>query len=137
MRLILFCGLAALGVSAQAGDLKLVLHGNGLAGKTLYVAVHQRAENFPGGASQAPQSSVVATADSAVLVIPHLPAGEYAVAAYADMNGNGKLDSNFLGIPKEPVGVSRNAEGRFGPPKFADAAFKLGDGSAELDIQLK
>jgi uncharacterized protein (DUF2141 family) len=35
-----------------------------------------------------------------------LPVGRYAVAVYHDLNDNGKLDKNVLGIPKEPYGFS-------------------------------
>jgi uncharacterized protein (DUF2141 family) len=44
--------------------------------------------------------------------------GKYAVSVFHDENSNGKLDSNFLGIPREGVGASNNAKGHFGPPKF-------------------
>jgi len=52
-----------------------------------------------------------------------VPPGVYAVAAIHDRNGNGRLDTNLLGMPKEPYGFSRAARGRFGPPSFEDAAF--------------
>jgi len=32
--------------------------------------------------------------------------GEYLIALFQDTNNNGKLDTNFLGFPKEPVGLS-------------------------------
>jgi uncharacterized protein (DUF2141 family) len=50
--------------------------------------------------------------------------GRYTVFVVYDKNGNGKMDKNFLGIPKEPVGLSRNpTPPKFGPPKFSDASF--------------
>ena len=120
-----------------AGDLKLSMHGEGISGKTLFVAVHNSASDFPTRDANAIKATVIAQSDVAELIIPNIPSGEYAVAVFADMNGNGKLDTNFIGIPKEPVGVSRDAKGSFGPPKFADAAFKVGDGITSLKIELK
>jgi len=35
-----------------------------------------------------------------------IPPGTYAIACYHDENDNGKLDTNFLGIPKEGTGAS-------------------------------
>ena len=35
--------------------------------------------------------------------------GEYAFSFFHDKNDNGKFDTNFLGIPKEPYGFSNNA----------------------------
>lgn len=57
-----------------------------------------------------------------------LPAGEYALSVFQDENDDGKLQSNFLGIPKEPAGLSNNVRPRFGPPKYRDATFKLAPG---------
>jgi uncharacterized protein (DUF2141 family) len=61
----------------------------------------------------------------AKIEIPELPPGTYAVAVFHDANGNGKLDTNFLGIPKEPTGASRDPKPRMGPPKFTDCSFDL------------
>jgi len=35
-----------------------------------------------------------------------LPAGDYVLVAFQDLNKNVKLDTNIIGIPKEPVGIS-------------------------------
>ncbi|WP_081823723.1 aldehyde dehydrogenase family protein [Pseudacidobacterium ailaaui] len=52
-----------------------------------------------------------------------LSPGTYAIALYEDLNGNHRLDRNWIGIPKEPVGVSKNPSTHFGPPKFDDCSF--------------
>jgi uncharacterized protein (DUF2141 family) len=62
--------------------------------------------------------------------------GTYAISVFHDENSNGKLDTNFLGIPKEGVGASNDAKGHFGPPKFADAAFQFPGGHLELKIAM-
>jgi uncharacterized protein (DUF2141 family) len=51
---------------------------------------------------------------------------------YHDENGNGQLDKNMMGIPRERVGFSRDARGRMGPPSFADAAIDLQQDTALL-----
>jgi uncharacterized protein (DUF2141 family) len=45
------------------------------------------------------------------------------VGVFHDENGNGKLDKNLVGLPKEGVGFSNTPGGRRLPPKFADARF--------------
>jgi uncharacterized protein (DUF2141 family) len=50
-----------------------------------------------------------------------LPAGQYALSIYQDVNNNDKLERNFIGLPKEPAGLSNNLRPKFGPPKFKDA----------------
>jgi uncharacterized protein (DUF2141 family) len=66
----------------------------------------------------------------------HIPKGHYAVAVYHDANSNGKLDTNFLGIPNEHTGTSRNARSSFGPPKYKDASFSLSK-NRKFHIKLK
>ena len=53
-----------------------------------------------------------------------IPPGTYAVKLYIDENENGKLDTNFFGIPKEQYGFSNNTKA-FGIPKFEAAAFAI------------
>jgi len=52
-----------------------------------------------------------------------IPFGVYAISVVHDENNNGKLDTNLIGLPKEGIGVTNNAKGSFGPPKFKDAKF--------------
>ena len=37
--------------------------------------------------------------------------GEYLIALFQDTNNNGVLDTNFLGFPREPVGLSNYTSG--------------------------
>jgi uncharacterized protein (DUF2141 family) len=60
-----------------------------------------------------------------VIVYRNVPAGTYAVSAFHDENGNGKLDTNVAGMPVERYGFSRDARGVMGPPSFKDAAIDL------------
>ncbi|MBW4586288.1 DUF2141 domain-containing protein [Aetokthonos hydrillicola Thurmond2011] len=56
-----------------------------------------------------------------------LKPGTYAVAVIDDQNGNHKLDTNFLGIPQEGFGISKNPTVSIstGAPKFQQASFSL------------
>ncbi len=69
------------------------------------------------------------------LQIEDLPIGEYALAVFHDENGNGKLDTNWLGIPKEKVAFSRAKMKTFGPPKYKECAFKV-TSDYEISIDL-
>lgn len=64
------------------------------------------------------------------------PAGTYAVSVFHDENSNGKLDTNWLGIPREGVGASNNPKPRMGPPKFRAAKFQYSEGSIDIDITI-
>lgn len=80
--------------------------------------------------------SVPAVQGTVSLRLADVAPGSYAVTIYHDENGNGKLDTNWIGIPKEPVAVSNNAKGRMGPPKYKDAMFVVGGGEKALAISL-
>ena len=64
-----------------------------------------------------------------------LAPGSYAFQVYHDLDGNGEMKTNFIGIPKEPTGVSNDAKGKFGPPKFKDAAVEVTAG-ATIEISM-
>jgi uncharacterized protein (DUF2141 family) len=67
-------------------------------------------------------SSAIAK-NQAEITFQGIEKGEYAVSLYQDENGNGKLDTNFMGIPKEAYASSNNAKGFMGPPKYQEAKF--------------
>ncbi|EDM76090.1 hypothetical protein PPSIR1_41449 [Plesiocystis pacifica SIR-1] len=57
----------------------------------------------------------------------NLPAGTYAVLVFHDEDRNGKLKTNFIGMPKEGVGVTNNGSGL---PRFSKAKFEVSAGAA-------
>ena len=61
--------------------------------------------------------------------------GGSIIKLFLDLNGNGEMDTNFLGIPKEPFGFSNNAKGKLGPPSFDAAAFQVRE-ATEIAIKL-
>ena len=44
----------------------------------------------------------IADNQQVIIIFDNLPAGKYAVKAYQDLNDNKVMDTNFIGIPKEP-----------------------------------
>ena len=71
------------------------------------------------------------------VVVPNVPAGDYAAQAFHDENGNEDVDQNFIGIPKEGVGFSRDARIVFGPPKWRDAHFIHQGAPAVMRVRLR
>ncbi len=65
-----------------------------------------------------------------------IPPGTYALAVIHDENMNGKLDTNFLGIPKEGYGFSNGAKSLLGAPSFSAASFEYDGGTLDLTISL-
>ncbi len=88
---------------------------------------------------KAPLRAAVANirAGSAVCVFKSVPKGVYAISAFHDQNNNGKLDTNFIGLPTEDYCASRDARNSFGPPSFGDAKFNYAGGVARLSAHMK
>ena len=80
---------------------------------------------------------VEAKGESVSVTFPAVPYGTYAIKAFQDLNGDGKLKTGFFGAPEEPWGFSNDATGIMGPADFSDAKFELDAPELELAIQLK
>ncbi len=139
MRVLLIAVLTALmPVGAQAEDnLTLTVHvegGRANVGSAMG-ALYESEETFMKSA-QAEATAKIDADGKASLTFENLSPGEYAVTVFYDENGNGELDTGFLGIPKEKVGFSNNARGRMGPAPYEKARFVLSPGSTEITISL-
>lgn len=71
------------------------------------------------------------------LVMRDLAPGQYAVSAFHDIDGNGKLNTNLMGMPIEPYGFSNDAQGQFGPPAFKAAAITLPAQGLTIQLSVK
>ncbi|MCD4696834.1 MAG: DUF2141 domain-containing protein [Bacteroidales bacterium] len=60
-----------------------------------------------------------------VVNVTDLPAGEYGISLFQDINNNNKLDKSWVGKPEEPIGFSNNAKPSFGPPEFDEVKFNF------------
>ena len=60
------------------------------------------------------------------LRIPLDSSRPHAIAVYHDVNDNGKLDRNMLGIPREPYAFSNNPTAKWEAPTFNEISFLPG-----------
>jgi uncharacterized protein (DUF2141 family) len=129
--------LESVTAAATPGVLSLRISGFHSAAGQVLIAIYRGEDGFPGKPESA-QKQLVAkiSAGQARVEISDLPPGEYAVSVVHDENGNNTLDTNWVGIPKEGVGMSNNARGRMGPPKYRDAKFTLGAAGAVQSIAI-
>jgi uncharacterized protein (DUF2141 family) len=88
--------------------------------------------NKPVGAS-----IVNANTAKPICVFRGIPEGTYGLSAFHDKNGNGKLDTNLVGMPTEDYCASNNARGFMGPPSFEDAKFAYRGGTKRLEARMK
>ena len=102
----------------------------------LRIGIYDRSDVFMKEAYQF-QKVPITQKGTCQVIFKNIPEGRYAISLFHDENGNGKLASNFIKIPKEPYGFSNNAMGLFGPPSFEQASFQVGQvGDTSLKIKL-
>lgn len=100
----------------------------------LYVALYNKEGDF---LKKSFKGSIVKVNNKiATAVFENIPQGEYAISSFHDENDNKKMDTRIFGIPKEPIGMSNDAKGFMGPPKYKDAKF-LVDKNVVLSIKVE
>lgn len=81
--------------------------------------------------------AVPAHPGSVVVSVEGIPPGRYAVQAYHDGDGNGRLRRGLFGLPAEAIGFSRDAPLRLGPPRFEDAAIDVSEPATTTSLRLR
>jgi uncharacterized protein (DUF2141 family) len=102
------------------------------------VSLFNNSKGFPGKYDMAfriLRSAI--TGNQATIVFTDLPYGTYALSVLHDENSNNRMDTSFIGIPKEGFGASNNPKGRLGPPTFDDAKFELKSNTKIVEINIK
>ena len=107
----------------QNHDLEVTISGVEKVQGSMMIAIYQPGQEFLG--EEAFLFKKIPIEKSGVLTFTApLPQGTYAISVYHDLNGDGELNTNFVGIPREPYGFSIS-RGSFGPPSFKDASFQV------------
>ncbi len=101
-------------------------------------ALYANEEGFPSDGERAAARQWQPAAREVVCEFSGLSDGLYAVAASHDRNGNRVVDTNFVGMPKEAWGVTRNARPTLRAPRFNEAAVAVeGPGITNLVIEVR
>lgn len=125
--------LLAIAEMVRADTLSITIENVHKAEGTLMLQILTE-EEFSGNATPTAAFMQRATAGE-MLYTATLPKGVYALRVMHDLNDNGELDANFVGIPSEPWAFSNNATGNFGPPSWEDVRFEV-DGTVSQSIRL-
>jgi uncharacterized protein (DUF2141 family) len=117
---------------------KLTIEISGLRNQngTLCLSLFASDQGFPNQADLAIASRCI-QAEEASATFDQLAPGRYAVAVIHDSNNDGKLNTGFLGIPKEGFGFSQNPKIGTRAPRFRDTAFLISGESTKIQIALK
>ena len=131
------CSVILLGLpmsGSYAADLNLNISGATPANGQFLVSV------FAGEASwmkQPVQDKIIGVASNGTASTSfELPPGIYGIAIVHDVNRDGKINVNGMGIPIEAFGFSNNAKALFGPPKFKRASFEIDESGRDVEIRL-
>lgn len=111
--------LVIAGVRAQRGSVK--------------VAIFTIEDAFPNPSRASRTFELAATQATMETRLPM--SGCFAIGVYQDLNADGELNRNRLGIPTEPFAFSNNAMGQRGPPSFEQAAV-VADGDTPLTVTI-
>lgn len=132
MRLLMLLFLLPLFGSAQ-NTLTVQVAGVSSDAGHIMLAVYDKADGFLKEGKAMKGIRAKANKGITELQITDLPEGQYALAIYHDENDNEELDTNWLGIPKEPLGFSYGKLKTFGPPRFKECAFQF---NSDKQIQI-
>lgn len=77
------------------------------------------------------------TAPNFTIVFKDMPYGNYAVGVLHDKDENGEMTKNFIGMPKEAFGFTRDYNVVFRAPKYEEANFEVNTPTVSLDINLQ
>jgi len=130
--------LSAPGV-ANAIDLIVNVENVRSKGGSVGCALYTNKTGFPGDLAGADNILYVPAeaGKTASCVFEGLATGKYAVSVTHDRNDNKVTDKNFLGIPKEPWGVSNNIRKMTRPPRFEESSVQLDNEFSEKTISIK
>lgn len=105
---------------------------------TVQVSIFNMAEGFPTDESKIYKKlrTTINSDKTAVVTFTGLAAGEYAVAMHHDENNSGEMEYNWIGMPKEGYGFSRNFKPTIRAPKFHETNISL-DQEANKVITIK
>lgn len=115
---------------AQSPDSSVVLtFETGVRTGSVMVALYDSEAAYEGGPAVARMA--VPASGRVVARFENLPAGDYAMKAFHDVDGDGEMDANPFGMPTEPYAFSNNAVGNMGPARWDSARFVVSGETAQ------
>ena len=106
-------------------------------GGIIWVGIYDSRENFMIKENAIVEGFDVDQTGKMDLHIPRLAYGSYAVALFHDINGNGELDRNVIGIPSEPFAFSKPPRSKWRMPRFREIVFDFSRNRQVLSTRLK
>ena len=119
-----------------AAELTVNLHGIRAQTGLLKVAVVDSQDAWDGKVAPVQGEGAPPQGEDASFTFKGLKPGNYAVMITHDENGNGKLDTNVVGMPLEGYGFSNNPQ-VMRKPTWDEARFTVIDSDIAIDVELR
>ena len=130
---------AQAGAAHAAQPSSLTVTFKGLQQKTgaiMFTVVNSEAA-YDGKAPVLAQTLIPVSGETAGKTFQDLAPGRYAIKAFHDVDGDGKMAANPFGMPTEPFAFSNNAPARGGPAPWSAAAFEVGPQGAAQTLVIR
>lgn len=119
---------------SQTYDLSITITNIKSTDGEIEIGLYNKKKSFPLVDKQYKLFIIDANKISGIYTIKDLPKGEYAVAIFHDKNSDRICNTNFLCIPKEGYGFSKNFKPRLSSPSFNDCKIDL---NSNMSITIK
>lgn len=125
-------------IQPPEGNIRVTVNEVNKKNGEVMVALFSSSKGFPYETGNAIQKLKGRAVNGVVeLTFPSIPEGTYAIALFHDTNGDGQLNTNFMGIPKEGYGVSNNRYNTFSAPDYPTCSFRHDKSLTDLSIRIK
>jgi len=136
-KIVLSLGILSLSASAVAGDVTLNVKGLKSSKGQVLAYYWTKADGFPAKVEKAAGKLIVPiSGNAATVVFKNVAPGVSAFSVVHDENGNGKMDTNFIGIPKEGNSSTRDPRPSGRAPHFDEAQVTVPAAGATFTINI-
>ena len=118
--LLLLSSLLGGSQAIETVDLKIMVTNINTLEGSIEMGVFNNPNTFLRKGKEFKTYSKKVTSDTIIFFLKDFRKDNYAFSIYQDINSNNECNLNFLGIPVEPYGFSRNYKPKFSKPSFDD-----------------
>lgn len=133
--LLLLCFLNGNPEPAETVDLKITITNITAIKGNMELGIFNNPKSFLEKGKEYKTYSQKVTNNTVVFTVTGVPKDSYAISVYHDKNADKKCNLNFIGIPVEPYGFSKNFKPTIKKPAFEDCKITA-DNDMSIAIKL-
>jgi len=109
----------------KKGTLKIKVTGIVASEGDIHVGLFSTKKDYKNKSNQYRKGIYPVTGKELIITYKEVKYGEYAIIIFHDINKNDTMDSNSLGLPKEPFGFSNDATPGLSAPAYSRVTFLI------------